>query len=308
MKLLVHFSVVFHNASKLNAKTVDLGDRFGPIKEQGQTQFCHATVAADLLDFHFDNEIDNGVSFLDIALHISVRNPELSIFLDKYTLARHPDNSQLAWSKDGESINYAEAYPFGGRADIVQRTNYVSWAIYAYSNLNSRGQCKEKDLPSEDALQSLYFIPKLLNELKTANENKSLDAATIEDANYLMAQQLRSLCPRENIGQVIPHSLNLMELTFEQKKQAMMNVLDQGIPAGLSFNFRAVTEQASFQHKGTLIGYEIDNGTIIFKLRNSYGKNCRSDTYPVPKCRDGHLYIKDSDLIPHSNYLTWIPR
>lgn len=306
---LRYFFILFHIFSFAYARAdVDLSGRFGPIKEQGQTQYCQAAVAADLLDEFFGHNNDSRISFLDIALHISVKNDGTQSFLDTYVTDRHPDNSQVMWTMDGKAYEYAEAYPFGGRQNIYERTNYTSWAIYSYTNLNLKGQCKESDLPSEDESQNVLFLPNMIDSLKQKIKPEISSSDKNESVNQQVAKEIFQSCQRSVIPSVVPKSINLMDHSPSQKVNELVQLLDQGIPSGLSFNFMAVHPQADFLHVSTLVGYSNDGGKLAFKLRNSFGKKCRADMFPVPKCKDGYLYIDASDLIPYASYITWIPR
>jgi hypothetical protein len=287
------------------ADKVDFSSRFGPLREQGNTAWCHAAAAVDLLDEYFGHSVEDRISFFDLALAVSVESPEAQKYIKSKSLESGPTD-QYRWLEKSTYL-YAYIYPFAGEQVIYERVNYTVWDIFAYTNLNSLGQCKESGLPSEDAEQSLTF---LIDEILTVLESPEIaEISFVEDRNKKAVNEIRSRCTeRAPIQKVLPAYEVVMLWTPEKRMKRLVELIDQQIPVGVGFNLKAIEPRADLQHIGVVVGYEKKNGAVIFKIRNSYGRTCSQNGWDLPKCKDGYLYIDDASLGPYALEYVWIQR
>ncbi len=287
------------------ADKVDFSSRFGPLREQGNTSWCHAAVAVDLLDEYFGHSVDERISFFDLALAVSVQSPEADTYIESKSLESGPTD-QYRWLEKSTYL-YAYIYPFVGEEVIYDRLNYTVWDIFAYTNLNAMGQCKESGLPSEDNDETLTFlIDQILNALESPEIAK---VSFVEDRNKMAVNEIRSRCSeRSPIAKVLPAYEVVMLWTPEKKMERLVELVDQQIPVGIGFNLKAIHPEIDLQHEGIVVGYEKKKDSYIFKIRNSYGKSCTQNGGKVPKCKKGYLYIDDASLGPNTLDYVWIQR
>lgn len=297
---------------------VDYSQYVGPIRNQGETAWCFAYTAADLIS----QRVGGFVSAVDLATQFyladerelaAVTHPAVREFLASYPSFA----ADLQWAR---AIAVANK-PF-------RRFPGVSHAEGGFEDLaaivaNARGLCAEANLPSNNGY-SLQALKRLRHYVYTNLANQRMNRSeAVARANREWMQSVDRVCKRvESPVPFIPVSVFLAPgveefRTYQRQGRlypqdagrrllGLVNyALNNGRIAAIGYDADLISDFGNDDelqaHASSIVGRNMINGQCHYLLRNSWGASC--DYYRPEfrdRCRAGHLWISEAELIKAS--------
>lgn len=292
---------------------VDLSQKLGPPRNQGNTSWCYAYVAADLIGSAQGLTAPLRVSALDVAINYLTAAPDqlTTVFSRKASSQESKQLDQLAarlLRQDHES--------FEGKS-IINRSYGLTWiAILAYQLRN--GLCLEKQLPSqaESESEAPAYIENTLKEMVQVSRGPSANQTQSGNENDLSLKaidsEIQKRCnQRIKMRAMIPMA---QATTGEEVLPLILSQLKKSRPVGIGFSDSFLREGRSSKtpkgdHGGLIIGsrWSFNSSSCEFKLRNSSGKSC--DRYHPDfrsGCENGDVWVRETDLSNSVFSVQWI--
>ncbi len=292
----------------------DLNKKFGPIRHQGDTEWCFAVAAADLLSFK------TGKQFSD--LHVAVK------YYNEY-------ESDVKDSPPYKS-NYVQDpnYPNRNWTEEVQPTYSLNrgWAYNALNKALSEGLCLQKDVgvPGNDTfslkeIERLNYFMKEVKSLKCQDH----DAFLTNPSNTLV---LKRFFPEKNLSDLLgifraseKSSLfeNLIEKSCNAQKLPKFEIhqysvkdyslardnlerieiakriddgLDNDNPSLINFSSEVFRYNEilhrPMNHSSNIVGrrFNMEKNRCEYLVRNTYGTNCEYYNKDY-ECMGGQVWI-----------------
>jgi hypothetical protein len=294
---------------------IDFSSQLGPALGKGNSNMCHAFVAADLITVNQKIGPKHRVSALDVGSNVTVADPA-----EVYRLLPPARSlSELAIrQKSVEEFKLVQGVQFDTSTDM--RGGMPDLDIVAY-NLR-KSICTEKDLPSmqsdvfEHSWDYLYgrvrdstgkwnrglTAWRELNECAVKNSMDDFAEFAVAFSHALQResdQTLHNACVHPlPLKPMVAHSLNLGEGVAAR---LAIQHFKQGAPVGVGYDHGILSggkaDRTESDHASTISASHWNEKTHIceFKLRNTRGPSC--DHYRKDwKCIRGELWLPASDL------------
>jgi hypothetical protein len=320
------------SASSPTCRSKDISEKLGPIRDQGDSQFCYAFAAADLLTEAASIAPPNQVSAFQIAAgYINLSKEQLKEA--KVSVSVSILNAQQNWK-----YNYGDLFSGVTIKDRVRGAP----AIAMTQALNSKKLCLEKEVPSQGLPGDDRFLFRMIDKLTaepagTANcpynssdlrwTNSSIQG--LVDAIYdEQAYRVKQYTDRACANPIIPPLLNVHRKSYvrnhfengeisksfdpdDEIRSDLSTLLCRGRPVAIDFDGCAAwdcAEGVQTAHTATIVGVKVtDDGNTQFKIRDSYGPNCKR-LKPELKCQNGHYWIDSRSLGKVITSINWIEK
>lgn len=306
--------------SPQSCSSVDIRARMPQVRNQGETGWCYAFAAADLLSFHTGEP----VSAIDLAVRTQAR---LGTAEHRASLRQRGPECYLPLADADTGGEVADAMTtaiqHGGycsEADIPATENFVEH-IKTLENLRRRtGTIRRTSPEARQALASLF-------------PNRDVDQmadifARSRVQDWRVYQDLaRRACANNRKPVRNPPQIRSIETTSSAEKQRAQRVMDrlltQGQPVAYSayFVFQGDSVfmdryRSSDAHAMTIVGREWNprTGACEYIVRNSYGTGCNYDwqqngrtiSESPYRCENGHIWVPESVLMSAMMQVDWI--
>jgi hypothetical protein len=335
--LLFLFFIPYSSAHAKDAcSTVDYSHDLGPIRDQGDKDWCYAFTAADMM-----------TQKLRLADPIKFANEQISAADVAYQYYRNPINASFVPDLDAdytpEQLVQREQEKLRIRDTGIKKnatfdtfnSGYIDLAIHAYKN-NAVGVCTEADLPSTkgvtgDLVRAVNDkFSKLLRVCQGKPTNEEALAAL---RNRCWDEAIQSECHRQKIGiQKLVHSADGIDgssnpdgsFTFFTQKngvrtestaevqQTLREAVDEGLNLGrivgidispaflMNDKAKANLLKQHARHSLSIVSRTEVNGQCYYKLRNSWGPTCeRYNAKFKDRCVGGQIWVTPQELSPN---------
>lgn len=257
--------------SASNCSTVDLRKKLSPLRNQGNTGWCFAYAASDLLTAKLGKEISA------VSVAINFKTDSILSFFDRL------------------------------KGNSAFRSGTISSAILASRDK----LCLESELPSDLANIDLEKSFKNIktNHL-SMDDCISLGEIISQSQLNNFIKITKKLSERESLKQMaevsckktLNHKLTTQEIKKSELISGMNGVLDQGQIIGISIDPRFWEEGKNykgkkFDHSVSVVGRKWDSKTnsCRYLIRNSMGTDCRNYD-PVYSCEKGYTWVPETTL------------
>jgi hypothetical protein len=313
--------------TKADCPDIDFTPQLGFPAYQGNSNMCHAFVAADLITVNQGIGPKDHVSALDVASAATVADTDAMI-------GALPPPSGLS--------ELAERNYVGGMNHLVQQRLF-DWATDMRGGLPSLdvmaynlrpSLCTERDLPSQASVLATdrynylfrrvrsstghwdpaYNDWRILNDCGVRASLGVEDLASFAEAYGRAVQResdetLRRSCRHPlPLKPMVPHQVQTDE---GQAARLTLRIFRSGAPVGVGYDHGVLhggkAERAYSDHASTLVGSRWNEkaGRCEFKLRNSEGTGCVSYRKDWP-CEDGNLWLPAEALDQMATTLFYI--
>jgi hypothetical protein len=279
---------------------IDLSNRFGPVRDQGTSGFCHAFVTADLLGEYF-NLPPRHISALDLALGVSVHSPHHSIYANFLGFNKSTTKDQVHHPHTGaRALLPRETHEL----NLTQRGNFVEWSIVASTGVLNEGLCLEAELPSEKENDKNYINKLVSNEINNfLKPGLTFSRQEIEDINEQAAKSIRQKCTnRWKAPHLLPNIITLSQMNSKKMVNEAKSILDTSRPIGVKLDAKIIDGTSTGAHAMIIVGYRQGQKTLWFKLRNSWGENCAGSF----NCERGYNWVSREALTEGIHSITWL--
>lgn len=294
-----------HPQSESDCKALDLRPHFGPPRSQGNIGWCYANATADVISYHFRDELKHPASAIAIALNFNYHwladnmREGGFMFLALQNAFRTGVCPQFF---DQEIMSK------GIKESLREKLNFIL-------------HMKDK----VDAGEDQYVYDQIVSSQKsgsTLKYFKPYDLMTllaISDRNRVLGNISDSLCggyrhhfkKSAKVNWSTKYPLNSKNRIFNELNRA----LDQSLPVGIAY-FAGFFEKdnaphnSANRHMSVVVGrkYNAKTLTCEYLIRNSYGNTCHSYKNPKlkDKCEKGNIWV-DTETLKYNLYgLTYL--
>lgn len=311
-------------ASSNECTTIDLTHKFGPLRHQGNTAFCFAFAAADLLGAEIGIQPPDQISALDIvSSYISLSKDEIDSLRQNIKFENVPLNNSR--TLDSDSLKTGAPLPSreGGYDDIAMAKTLKEGKVCLESELPSQS-LKYPEIKARAALDPLqYFLEeqviqrsghKHINDLKQnikerqhpANctnlvstraiiQTELLPAINDWAAAHLRQSIIQSCRQPVSLKNAEVHRAYFIEADDKERSLKTMNkLLDSGRPFILGHPSSLLegghpNRSEIMNHSSVVTGRRWNSKTsrCEVQIRNSYGKQCFNVSSEI-ECRKGY--------------------
>jgi hypothetical protein len=306
----------------------DFSERFGPIRDQGNSAFCYAFASADIVGeaLELQSKIQLSGMYLGTQF-MSMTSSEIAIAKNRF--ASENNGNTIDW--DPEDRGYLDDKEDGGSVDLM-----LSHAM------SLKKMCTESDFPSKGRqflglFKDPNFIKKKIS--KTVSDTyKDPDMACQENATSDAISKLR-----EAQSDILQNSLKKIREVAQEKcslqvdftglkvrsenfphsdempagpSRYLMDILSKNRPFVISYDPNILFDQehqafgGGGRHASVVTGryWDKTSHTCMIQVRNSSSKTCTHPDKSV-KCKDGVWDVPISRLVEGSPLsISWIER
>lgn len=274
---------------------IDLRKHFGPPRRQGNVGWCYANAAADMISYHYRNELSQPASAVDIALsfnyHWTAQNFREGGFM--FLALDHAMRVGVC------PIFYdQELFAKGVKTTLREKINFMF-------DLKKRLDAGEVDFVRQE-IQRSQAAGSLLKHaqafdimtiMSLANENNFLGKLS----NLFCSQHRHRFSKMANVE----WSSLYTGSTRSRLLSRVNSALHENRPAGIAyyagfFESDTVPKNNENRHMSVVVGRRYNKKTLScdYLIRNSYGESCSTYTNPRLKdqCESGNIWVDEVTL------------
>jgi len=316
-------------AAEQSCDHLDLRPQMGAPWDQGDTGWCYAFTAAQLVSFKLQKKI----SAFDLALQANfssleelkkLEDPRIQSYLK--INADIFDQIQETRSLESERLRSSKILTPSGFLEVGGEEHH------AILMANTKGFCLENSLPSQENAMKKTFSIAQKKWLKSEQNRKSADLQTpqilgilkdprakraakalLDEADLRCGPRLKLANPLLPVSILAAEDAAGLKRTFPTQKALTWNrnrmfshinqALNEGRPVTIGYDAHEVQDTPndgeSGEHSSLIVARKKMKGTCYYFVRDSYGKSC--DQYQTKfksRCEEaqGGIWVKDTDL------------
>lgn len=253
---------------------VDKTAQMGPVRDQGSMGWCYANTTADLIGYHFNIQLTEPVSAIQIALAYNYRwqdNPlDEAGFVDK-------------------ALMTALAPPLLGGAIIGSL---------------DRGFCpasliEKAFIPPDGPLHLKSNLNRILKQknILEASENSNAVDYLLRVSNFLCK------------GSRVYNKSQKLQIISRYDGDLMNEVdaaLNQDNIVGITYKSGFLVQAVGQSHASTIIGRRWKKSQCQYLIRNSWGNNCTQYSKYVDQCIDGNVWVAENHIKANLDNIVYI--
>lgn len=316
--------------------TINYSNDLGPIRDQGEKDWCYAYTAADMLTQklrRFDRKKfgQSQISAVDVAYQL-YRHPVKSNFTPNADAIYTPEELR---NREQEKQEIMKAHFNASPSFDTFNGGYIDLAIHAYRNADI-GVCTEAELPSQKGLPTelIHAVDQSFARLQRICANDvSPETALVDLRNEVWDETIQRQCHRQKIGQqkVIRSTDGILAnykedgtFTFDTDKngkrvdstqnvrRALRRTIDEGLKHGSivgidispAFLINDVEKPKVIKdhafHSLSVVARKKINGQCYYRLRNSWGESCEKYNPKFKaRCVRGEVLVTPEELAPN---------
>ena len=292
--------------SEANCQKMGLKAKFGPPRDQGNMGWCYANTAADLLSYHFREELNNKpVSAAYVALKFNYNFWAQNFMEGGFTY--------LALNEALKSGLCPKTFDDDLMADGTKKTlkEKLKFILDLKDSLDAGNveEVKKAILASNKAKSVLRTIPvyDLLTLLSLSPKEKVLGNI----ADYMCADKRHKVIRPAHKHFMTKYTLaSRMDLIDEINEN-----LNQMNPVGIGyfadfFDSENARKTEDSRHMSVIVDREYNKNTRMceYLIRNSWGKRCTGYKNPKIKarCKDGYVLVPEDILHEYIFSVTYL--
>lgn len=271
---------------KNRCSPIDLKSTLGPVRNQKDLSWCYAFTAADMMSQALRQERSKVLGF---NKNETVRDDVSAVQMAHEYQKDNPGQSLLTSRGDGGYVNEALQSAF--------RRSKV---------------CAESELDSQNG-RSSASLRRLDAAAIAAGSNQTIDGARL-----LAETEVSRSCQRttdhysvvsvqENWRATKPGHGGAA--TDRRLRGAINAALEQGRIPGVSYrNFLSESAGEHGYHASTIVGRKVIEGECKYRIRNSWGLDCRGYRSPHREnCNRGEIWVSEKELLANTFTVDYIP-
>lgn len=318
-------------ASSPSCKTISYESKMGPPQDQGNSGWCFAYAAADMIGF--TENINTGKQISGLALSsnfYSTTGDEIEkVWTDIHQqkiktemISRTDDENTFDEFREiyEPSLNqdrYLSLYQERQQVHLENQSGgfFINTLLAAQKNdkMCLKSDLKNYELPRLDPLSTASLWTHRLSKkkiIKCSESRRNLREQSYEILNSTLQQtnaSIQSKCTlsTKNIRNYLPVESFLDDSPsgIDQKKEIIHKNLTTGKIIGIAYNpGMMMTEDPGIHaaHASTIIGQKSKNGKCFFQVRNTWGSSCEKiKSSPDVHCEHGgSIWVSEDTLLP----------
>lgn len=308
----------------------------GKIRNQGESQFCYAFTAADLLSEAIGISPEKQISAFDLgARYINMSDTQMKA-------AKNQINHVVV--KPQENWRYEFGSSFSG---IPLSDRVGGFTATAVAQTLQKPICLESEVPSEDSSNEYQDAKVFINDLmlrslkppasknnQSSCQNCQYDTSRqlenfrnmIEAINDYTAQRILQQSSRLCRNPIqIPGKIKIHRKTYVRRhvttqgttlldhdlliRDDISKLLASGRPVAIDFDScvtQTCPEGQRAVHAATVVGQRSNGEKCEFLVRDSYGPGCNKKLRTDLKCEEGHYWISSEQLTSSTISINWV--
>ena len=339
VRTLIGLTIIFSCAALFGAgavageacETRDYREEMGPPRDQGETSWCFAVTATELVS----QAAKQRVSAFDVTA---------SVFgADEEGLLTHPDPNLASYIRATEGffdqlkmdreINSRSTDPMKALDFFINTGGQLEAAVMM---TNAKGLCLERDLPAtkeSDFQKEIGLVRRRLAQRMTRAKPPEKDAAlwvekliarSLTDHADRRCKRLpreKAFVPKvsslalgvEQLGKLIAEGKLTPEGVAKFIFAEVDRALDSGRIAGIDYSLHTLQapdpddKDKHAEHSSSIVARKKIGGKCMYLVRNSFGSDCSDYRRKFAKrCENGHVWVEPRDLGASAHTVTWI--